>query len=149
MKYRKFAGEAGLATYALIFDEGDEAASELARFASETGVNGAQLSGVGAASSAKLGWFDFAAKRYEPVEIDEQVEVLSVLGDIATTQDGKAQVHAHVVVAKRGGAAFGGHLLELNVKPTLEVIVTETPTHLRKRSLPGLPVATIRLDESG
>jgi predicted DNA-binding protein with PD1-like motif len=57
-------------------------------------------------------------------------------------------VHAHVVVAKRGGAAFGGHLLDLYVNPTLEVNVTETPGHLRKRSLPGLPVATIRLGES-
>lgn len=149
MEYRKIADESGLATYALIFASGDEAAAELARFARETGVNGAQLSGVGAASAATMGWFDFGAKRYEPTTIDEQVEVVSLLGDIATTEDGSPQVHAHVVVAKRGGAAFGGHLLELRVKPTLEVIVTETPTHLRKRSLPGLPVATIRLAESG
>jgi len=149
MEYRKLAGDSGLATYALILSEGDEAAAEFARFAKETGVNGAQLAGVGAASGVKLGWFDFEQRRYDPIVIDEQVEVLSVLGDIATTEDGKPQVHAHVVVAKRDGAAFGGHLLELHVKPTLEIIVTETPTHLRKRSLPGLPVATIRLSESG
>lgn len=149
MEYRKIADEGGLATYALIFADGDEAAAELARFARETGVTGAQLQGVGAASRAVLGWFDFAAKSYEPVTLDEQVEVVSLLGDIATTEDGKPSVHAHVVVAKRGGGAYGGHLLELRVKPTLEVIVTETPTHLRKRTVPGLPVATIRLNESG
>jgi predicted DNA-binding protein with PD1-like motif len=149
VEYRKIADEAGLATYALIFDEGDEAASELARFARESGVNGAQLGGVGGASRAVLGWFDLEAKSYEPIRIDEQVEVVSLLGDIATTEDGKPQVHAHVVVAKRGGSAYGGHLLELHVRPTLEVIVTETPTHLRKRALPNLPVATIRLRESG
>jgi hypothetical protein len=148
MQYRKIFSNAGLSTYALIFDEGDEAVAELSRFAGETGVNGASLSGVGAASSATLGWFDFAAKSYEPNRIGEQVEVVSILGDIATTEDGKPQVHAHAVVAKRGGSAFGGHLLELHVKPTLEIIVTETPTHLRKRALPGLPVATIRLSES-
>jgi predicted DNA-binding protein with PD1-like motif len=111
-------------------------------------VTGAQLSGVGAASRAIVGWFDFEAKSYEPIPIDEQVEVVSLLGDVATTEDGKPQVHAHVVLAKRGGGAHGGHLLELHVRPTLEVIVTETPTHLRKRVLPGLPVATIRLSES-
>jgi uncharacterized protein len=148
MDYRRIAYENGLATYALIFDEGDEAAKELLRFATETGVAGASLSGVGAASRAVLGWFDFEAKAYEPNGIDEQVEVVSMLGDIALTQDGKPQVHAHVAVAKRGGGALGGHLMELIVKPTLEVIVTETPTHLHKRSLPGLPVATIRLSES-
>jgi len=149
MEYRKIADESGLATYALIFAEGDEAAAELARFARETGVDGAQLTGIGAASRATIGWFDFGAKSYEPTRIDEQVEVVALLGDVATTEDGRPQVHAHVVVAKRGGAAFGGHLLELYVRPTLEVIVTETPTHLRKRSLPGLPIATIRLSESG
>jgi uncharacterized protein len=148
MEYRALTDEAGLATYALIFAAGDEAAAELRRFAKETGVNGASFSGVGAASRAVLGWFDFAAKSYEPNAIEEQVEVVSILGDVATTEDGAAQVHAHVVVAKRGGAAFGGHLLEMTVNPTLEIVLTETPTHLRKRSLPGLPVATIRLAES-
>jgi predicted DNA-binding protein with PD1-like motif len=147
MKYRILAdGEMGT-TYALIFENNDEAASELGRFARETGVNGASFTGVGAASAASLGWFDFEAKRYEPNDFSEQVEVVAITGDIATTENGNPQVHAHVVIAKRGGAAFGGHLLKLRVCPTLEIILTETPTHLRKRSVPGLPISTIRLDE--
>jgi predicted DNA-binding protein with PD1-like motif len=149
MQYRKIADEQGLATYALIFEEGDEAFAELQRFARESGVNGASLTGVGAASAAVVGWFDFERKAYKRNAIDEQVEVVSLLGDIATTEDGEPQVHAHVVLATEDARARGGHLLELQVRPTLEVIVTETPTHLRKRSLPGVPIATIRLDESG
>jgi hypothetical protein len=148
MEYRMLSDEPEGATYALVFVPGDEAAAELLRFAKETGVDGASFSGVGAASRAVLGWFDFEAKAYEPNVFDEQVEVVSILGDIATTEDGAPQVHAHVVVAQRGGAAYGGHLLELNVNPTLEIVLTETATHLRKRSLPGLPIATIRLTES-
>ncbi len=111
-------------------------------------MNGASLSGVGGRVECGRGLVRFEAKAYEPNTIAEQVEVVSILGDIATTEDGKPQVHAHAVVAKRGGAAFGGHLMQLIVNPTLEVIVTESPTHLRKRALPGLPVATIRLNES-
>jgi hypothetical protein len=149
MQYRVLADGDNGTTYALIFDTGDEAATELARFARETGVNGASFAGVGAASSATLGWFDFEAKAYEPNRFDEQVEVVSIAGDVATTEDGKPAVHAHVVIAKRGGNAYGGHLMALTVRPTLEIVLTETPTHLRKRSLPGLPVATIRLNESG
>lgn len=149
MEYRALANEAGTVTYALIFEDGDEAASELLRFAMETGSTGASFQGVGAASRAVLGWFDFEAKSYEPNHFDEQVEVVSILGDIATKEDGTPQVHAHVVIAKRGGGAFGGHLLQLHVHPTLEIVLTETPAHLRKRAVPGLPVATIRLDESG
>jgi uncharacterized protein len=149
MEYRKIADETGLTTYALIFADGDEAVAELDRFTHETGVTGAELRGIGAASRVVVGWFDFEVKSYERVQINEQVEVVSLLGDIATLPDGAPQVHAHMVVAKRGGAAFGGHLIELHVKPTLEVIITETPTHLRKRAVPGLPIATIRLGESG
>lgn len=149
MQYRVLSeGEHGT-TYALIFDPGDEAAAELARFAGETGVDGASFTGVGAASSAVLGWFDFGAKSYEPNRFDEQVEVLAFTGDVARGEDGRPQVHAHVVIARRGGAAFGGHLLELHVNPTLEIVLTQTPAHLRKRSLPGLPIATIRLGETG
>ncbi len=148
MNYRLLADAGNGKTYALIFDSGDEAAAELARFARETGVNGASFTGVGAASSAVLGWFDFGAKAYEPNYFNEQVEVVSIAGDIATTEDGKPQVHAHVAIAKRGGSAYGGHLMELYVKPTLEIVLSETPAHLRKRSLPDLPVATIRLDET-
>ena len=96
MQYRKIFSAEGLATYALIFNQGDEAAAELKRFANETGMHGASLSGIGAASSAVLGWFDFDAKSYEPNRLDEQVEVVAMLGDIATTEDGTPQVHAHV-----------------------------------------------------
>jgi len=138
VKYRQLDDESGLAIYAVIMDEGDEAFSELTRFARETGVDGASLSGVGAGSAVVLGWFDFDAKVYRRNPIDEQVEVVSLLGDIASAPDGQPQVHAHLVVAKRDASVFGGHLLELHVRPTLEVIVTETATHLRKRSVPGL-----------
>lgn len=149
MEYKLIAEADGLRTFAVIMSEGDEAAAELARFARENDIKGAQFSGIGAASRAVLGWFDFEAKRYQPNVFDEQVEVTSIVGDVATTQDGTLQVHAHVTISKRDGSAHGGHLLELHVKPTLEIFVYETPTHLRKRLLPGLPLATIRLSESG
>lgn len=45
--------------------------------------------------------------------IDEQANVVALPRGIATTDDGRTQLHAHAVVAKRGGAAFGGHLMEM------------------------------------
>jgi predicted DNA-binding protein with PD1-like motif len=81
--------------------------------------------------------------------VREQVEVVSLIGDVALGPKGEPALHMHAVLGRSDGAALGGHLLEARVRPTLEVIVTETPTHLRKRALPNLPVATIRLRESG
>jgi len=71
--------------------------------------------------------------------------VLSLLGDIALA-DGKPKLHAHVVLGKRDGSAHGGHLLEAHVRPTLEVILTESPSHLERVHDPetGLPLIRIR-----
>jgi hypothetical protein len=63
--------------------------------------------------------------------VPEQVEVLSLNGDIAL--DGaEPKVHAHTVLGRRDGSTVGGHLLEAHVRPTLEVILVESPGYLRK-----------------
>ena len=64
--------------------------------------------------------------------VPEQVEVLSLIGDVAV-KDGEPQVHAHVVAGKSNGAAVGGHLMAAHVRPTLEVMLTESPEHLRRK----------------
>jgi uncharacterized protein len=60
------------------------------------------------------------------VSLDEQVELLSLIGDVAL-KDGEPQVHAHVVIGKRDGTAYGGHLLQARVRPTCELVLTESP----------------------
>jgi predicted DNA-binding protein with PD1-like motif len=122
----------GLRTYAVIFDKGDEPHSGLQRFAEEEQISAASLTAVGAFSSATLGYFDRDRMDYDDIPVDEQVEVLSMVGDIALS-DEQPEVHAHLVVGKRDGSTMGGHLRSAQVWPTLEVIVTETPAHLRKR----------------
>jgi hypothetical protein len=82
--------------------------------------------------------------KYVPISVHEQVEVLSLIGDIAQGDDGP-MVHAHVVVGTSSGAARGGHLLEARVRPTLEVLVTESPGHLRRRFDPAFGIALIDL----
>jgi uncharacterized protein len=61
------------------------------------------------------------------------VEVASLIGDIAVSPEGKPALHLHIVVGKADGHAMAGHLGKARVRPTLEVIVTESPAHLRKR----------------
>ena len=128
-----------------MFDIGDEVVSGLRAFAVEHDVGAAQLTGIGAFSDVVLGYFDWERKRYEPIPVDEQVEVLTLAGDVAT-RDGRPEVHAHVAVAKRDGTAHGGHLLEAHVRPTLEVILVESPAHLRKTLRPDSGLALIDLD---
>ncbi len=99
-------------TYAVIFNSGDELASGLKKFATEQKLGGSSFKAIGAFSSVKLGWFNWQTKKYETaVDLNEQVELLSLIGDIAL-KDGEPQVHAHVVIGKSDGTAHGGHLLE-------------------------------------
>jgi len=131
-------------TFAVVFDQGDEVVKNLRAFAQEHRLSAAEFSGIGAFSAAVLGYFDWQRKDYTRIPVDEQVEVLSLTGNIALS-DGEPKLHPHVVVGKADGTAHGGHLLEAHVRPTLELIVTESPAHLQRRSDPETGLALIRL----
>jgi len=112
-------------TFILVFETGDELAEGLLRFAKEQKLSAASFKAVGALSSVRLGWLSWESKRYEPsVTLDEQVELLSLIGDVAL-KDGEPVVHAHAVVGKKDGSAHGGHLLKARIRPTCEVVLTD------------------------
>ena len=122
----------GLRTFAVVLETGDEAMTSVVRFAKEKQLRTTQLSAIGAFSRVVVAYFDWQAKEYRNISIDEQVEVLSLIGDI-TMEDRQHKVHAHLVVGKRDATAHGGHLIEGHVRPTLEILMTETPKHLHRR----------------
>jgi predicted DNA-binding protein with PD1-like motif len=132
--------------FAVIFDTGEDPMEGLTRFAEEQNLTASSFSAIGAFSEATLGYFDWQKKDYERIPVREQTEVLSLLGDIAVEGDNRKKVHAHVVLGKRDGAACGGHLLAAKVRPTLEVILTESPGHLRRRHDPASGLSLIKID---
>src|ERR1700720_703648 len=143
MRFRKI--DESPKTFILVFEIGDEFAEGLLWFAKEQKLSAASFKAVGALSSVRLGWFSWESKRYEPsVTLDEQVELLSLIGDVAQ-KDGEPVVHAHAVVGKKDGTAHGGHLLEAHIRPTCEVVLTESPSHLQKHIDPQSGLALIRL----
>ena len=132
-------------TFVLIFNTGDEVAEGLKQFAKEQMMSASSFKAIGALSAVKLGWFNWETKQYDVVvDFNEQVELLSLIGDIAEI-DGEPQVHAHVTVGRSDGTAHGGHLLSALVRPTCEVVLTESPKHLRKEIDPESGLAVIRL----
>lgn len=130
--------------YALIFNSGDEVMEILKTFADEHSLKAARFTAIGAFSSAELGFFDFSIKDYKHIPVSEQVEVLSLIGDVALYGN-ESKVHAHVVLGKQNGIAIGGHLLKAIVHPTLELIIEETPGYLQRRmdEETGLPLIKI------
>lgn len=132
-------------TYAVILDTGDEVAVELGRFVRENEVEAASVTAIGAFQAALLGYFDWQTKEYKKIAVREQVEVLSLLGDVAVGDEGPT-LHLHAVLGKADGQVIGGHLLEGQVRPTLEVILTQPPSYLRKRRDPVSGLALIAVD---
>jgi hypothetical protein len=129
-------------TYAVIFDKNEEFIGGLTSWAKENKLGGSHFTAIGAFRDATLGYFDREKKDYRKISVYEQVEVLSLIGDVALNE-GTPQVHAHVVVGKADGSAHGGHILEARVWPTLEVILTESPKHLRRKFDPETGLALI------
>src|ERR1043165_8882438 len=108
MKYKLLNAATG--TYALVCETGDEVMDILQAFANEHGLKASRFTAIGACSEAVLGYFDVTTKDYRRIPVNEQVEVLSLIGDI-TLYDGKSKVHAHAVLGRGDGTTLGGHLL--------------------------------------
>lgn len=143
MRYKLLNG-IGNSTYALVFDSGDEVMSILETFANEHSLKAARFTAIGAFSKVELGYFDFSKKDYKRIPVNEQVEVLSLMGDVALYGD-DSKLHAHVVIGRPDGMAMGGHLLSATVHPTLELILEEAPGYLQRRmdAATGLPLIDI------
>ncbi len=122
----------GQRDFAVIFHPGDEFFAGLTQFAEEYHVQSAHLTAVGGLHDARLAWYDESKKAYRVIPVDQQVEVDSLVGDIALL-DGKPSVHMHCVVSMEDGTTRGGHVLGGHVSPLLEVWVTVDSTPLLKR----------------
>ena len=126
----------------LIFETGEEVVSTLTRFAAENGIDAAHFTAIGAFSDVGLGYFDWRKKTYLRNAVEEQVEVVSLIGDIAMNE-GKPAIHAHTVIGKKDGAAMGGHLLDAHVRPTLELVLQQDGPALKRVFDPESGIALI------
>jgi predicted DNA-binding protein with PD1-like motif len=125
--------QSGQRTFAIVLKTGEEVFGSLSDFAKRERISAAQLTAIGALSDVELKYFDWDKKKYETIPVREQVEVASLIGDVALSPEGVPALHAHVVLGRRNGSALAGHLGRAHVRPTLEVILTESPAHLRKQ----------------
>jgi uncharacterized protein len=137
--------ETGLKTYALILEPDDEVMACLERFARDESITGARLSAIGAFREAVLQYFDWETKEYRDIPVNEQVEVASLNGDIGLDEAGEPALHVHLVLGRPDGSALAGHLKSARVRPTLEVMVTETPSYLHRRKDEASGLSLIRV----
>jgi uncharacterized protein len=132
MKVRLLSENAGVKHYAIILAKGDEVMSGLTDFARQNKVTSASFTAIGAFSHATVAWFDDGRKEFKLIPIEQQVELVSMIGDIALVNDQPA-VHTHVALASSDGTVRGGHVINAFVFPTLELFMTVYPKALHKQ----------------
>jgi hypothetical protein len=146
VKSKQAVNAAGLTLWIAVLDSGDEAVETLTGFAKAMHIESASLVAVGAFESATVGYFEWDKKTYKPIEISQQAEVLSFIGDVVRDDKEEPSLHVHTVLGLPDGTTRGGHLLKGIVRPTLEVIFTQTPVHLIRRKDPKIGIPLIDLD---
>src|SRR5687767_7076057 len=109
------------AAYLLVFSSGDEVVSTLTAFARDSKILAAHFYALGALERATLAYWNRETKAYEDIPVDEQVEVVSLIGDVTAGVKGEPRIHAHASLGRRDGSLQGGHLKNAVVHPTLEL----------------------------
>jgi predicted DNA-binding protein with PD1-like motif len=134
-------------TYVVIVDTGEEVVAGLLRFANEKKLRSAHLTAIGAFQNVTLGFFEPGKRRYKKIPINDQVELLTLVGNLARDSDGHPRLHAHVVVGKWDGTVLGGHLMRASVRPTMEIVITASSQKLRRRMHDEVGAALLELSE--
>lgn len=132
MHYKLLEEVDGRRRFVMVLATGEPVMATLIAFTKEQGIGGAEVSGIGAFSTASLGHFNPVTKEFTRNEINEQTEVASLLGNIALEDDESHLVHLHVVLGLKDASTRGGHLIEATVCPTLELIIEDSPVHFRR-----------------
>ncbi len=132
MRHRLIDETYGRRTFVVALEIGEEVVSTITDLAQQLSLGSSTMTGIGAFQHVRLGWLDWERSDFRENVIDEQVELLSLVGNIAD-EEGKPHLHAHVVVARYDATTRGGHLVEAIVRPTLELVIVESPEHLQRR----------------
>ena len=117
--------------YVLVLDRDDEVLESITRFATETGVRAASFHGIGAVGKLTLGFYDLAAQSYERRSWEEDLEVASLVGNLAVV-DGGPFPHVHGVFGRRDFTALAGHVFEAVVSVTIELAVATAPEAIQR-----------------
>jgi predicted DNA-binding protein with PD1-like motif len=123
---------AGATTYQLVLAPGTEAMGAISEFVTANHIESAHFEGLGACTDAVLAYWDPNDRDYNKRQYHQQMEIVSVFGEVAPTPGDGAGLHAHMAVAFADGTMHGGHLFETHVSPTMELVLTTSPTPVQR-----------------
>ena len=113
-------------TYRVNMTKGDEIMSGLTEFAETYHIKNAHFTAIGAINKGVFGWTDVeSGLGQKKIDLNQEAEIVSLMGSISVNNRGQSNVHGHGVVALSDGSVKGGHWWEAHVSIIAEVFVTE------------------------
>lgn len=110
---------------------GEELFATLLAWCKENNITGATFTGLGAADQLEVAYYHLPSKTYERHTVDDEVEILSLTGNLGTLE-GTKMLHIHGVFGRRDLSTFGGHLFKLRVSGACEIHLTLLPESLER-----------------
>lgn len=148
MRHKLLEHNDGRRKFVLVLDAGEEAVASIKAFAKQQDLEGSTVAGIGAFESCSFGHFNPATKEFTRNDLTVQAEVLALNGNIAgelgqndghedddgdgDDEDDGPHLHLHCVVGLNDASTRGGHLIQGIVRPTMELIIEESPVHLNR-----------------
>ena len=132
--------------YLIRLDKGEHLSQALEKFAAETKIWGAWVSGVGAASEATLGFYDLDKKQYRWQRFDGLREVVSLSGNLAFDEEDQFVAHLHAVLGDDQYRTVGGHVKDMVAGATMELFVHRAyqPTKRKMDGAVGIKVLDLK-----
>lgn len=101
--------------------KGEEIISSLLVLIEELSIKSGRVSGIGATNNITIGVFDASTKEYHQKNIKEDMEILSISGNLSRI-NGTPYVHIHGAFASINNV-YGGHVNESYVSATAELVL--------------------------
>lgn len=134
-------------TYVIRFADDEVVPGRFLEFLAAEAITAGSFTGIGAMRSTRVAFFDIDSRQYKDIDLDEQLEVLSLVGNVAMF-DGKPLVHAHITLGRADGTVLGGHLRHGIVRPTLELVLRILPEPLNRAVDPKYGLPSLDLNDS-
>ena len=118
--------------YVIRMDRGEEIMSTLAAFCEKEGIRLASVEAIGALDRAVVGLYDVTEKVYHKKEFNEPLELTGLLGTV-TEKDGQPYLHLHATFCDAEMRTHGGHVNELHISATCEMVLRLIPGQVGRR----------------
>lgn len=116
----------------LNFERGEEVIAGLKDFLKQGNISAGHITGLGAASRLELAYYNLETKEYERKVFTDDVEILSLTGNIGQKEDGELVVHMHGAFGQRDFSVFGGHIFELVISGAGEIHIASLPGFIKR-----------------